>query len=253
MQKNNLVGIAALFIVLAGVILYAATKPAPAKAPGTAAPIALSGTSYAEHAQYYDIAANYASSTPLAEPANTAAVTMMKNFVGSTVAQFLADGKFDRLTPEDVTMMGFDKGRKEKLQILYMIASSPNTVTYIFTTYMDTLGAHGNTFFNTFTFNTDSGKPVALADLFLPGSDYLGTLSSISRAKLPGVIGKDYDMTFIQDGTTPEDKNFSAFFPDNKNLDILFPPYQVAPYSDGPQTLQIPRSELSSILKPEYR
>lgn len=253
MQKDTLIGFAVVIIIIAGIVLYAALRPVPAKAPGIEATNTLPENGYVEHAQYYDIAANYATSTPLQEPANTSAVTLMKNFVSDTIAQFKTDGNFANLTPEDIKMMGFDQGRKETLQIVYLIASSPHTVSYIFTIYEDTLGAHGNTFFHTFTFDTETGAPLALADIFSLGVDYLNTLSSLARAKLPAIIGPDADATFIKNGTTPEEKNFANFFFDNQELVFIFPPYQVGPYTAGTQTLRIPLSELSTILKPGYR
>lgn len=254
MQKNTLVGAAVVLVVLAGLIFYAATKPAPAKAPGTAAAVTLPEGSYVEHAPYYDIAANYATSTPLSGTANTAAVEAMKKFVADTIGQFKTDGNFANLTSEDIKMMGFDQGRKEKLQIMYLIASSRHTVSYIFTVYEDTLGAHGNSFFKTFTFNTGNGAALPLSSLFFTGARYLDTLSLMSRSKLPDVIGKDAtNAQMLNAGTTPDDKNFENFFLDNQELVILFAPYQVAPYAAGPQTLRIPLSELSSILKSDYR
>ncbi|MFI5260192.1 MAG: RsiV family protein [Candidatus Paceibacteria bacterium] len=257
MKKGTALGIIVILIALAGILFFAATKPFPAKAPGTAAIAALSGNTYIEHAPYYDIAANYASTTPLLDgagtAANAAAVATMKKFIGDAITQFKTDGNFANLTAADVQTMGFDKGRKETLQITYLIASSLNTVSYIFTTYEDTLGAHGNTFFHTFTFSTNTGAALALSDLFLPGAPYLDTLSTISRAKLPGVIGDQADTAFIKGGTTADEKNFQNFFIDNKELVILFDPYAVAPYSAGPQTLRIPLTAIANILKPEYR
>ena len=251
MQKDTIIGFAVVIIIIVGIILYAAMKPVPAKAPGTVK-MSLPENGYVEHAQYYDIAANYATSTSLAEPANTNAVALMENFVGGTIAQFKTDGNFANLTPEDIKMMGFDQGRKETLQIVYLIASSPHTVSYIFTIYEDTLGAHGNTFFHTFTFDTSTGISLALADVFLPGADYLDALSSLARAKLPAIIGPGADTDFITNGTVPDEKNFANFFFDGQDFVILFPPYQVGPYTAGPQTLRIPLSELSTILKPNY-
>ncbi|MDE1919350.1 MAG: DUF3298 domain-containing protein [Patescibacteria group bacterium] len=257
MRKDTIIGFAALLIIIIGIALYAAMRPAPAKAPGIGAGIVLPAGGYREHAQYYDISADYATSTPLLLSAgaeeDAAARALMEGFVRDTIAQFKNDGNFDHLTSEDIHMMGFDQGRKEKLQIVYLIASSPSTVSYIFTIYEDTLGAHGNLFFHTFTFDAKTGAALALADLFSPGARYLDTLSSISRAKLPGIIGPDADTSFITGGTTPEDKNFENFFFDNKEFVVLFPPYQVGPYSAGPQTLRIPVSDLADILKPSYR
>ena len=253
MKKETLFGIAVGLIVLVGVIFYSATNQALVKAPGTNV---LEG-SYVEHAQYYDIATNHATSTPLLSSvsavADVQAVALMQKFVSDTITQFKIDGNFANLTPKDVQMMGFDQDRKEELQIVYLVSSSPRTVSYIYTIYMDTLGAHGNTFFQTFTFDTTSGASLSLADIFIPGSDYLSKLSQVAREKLPSVIGDTADMKFIENGTTPEEKKFSAFFIDNQNLIILFAPYAIAPYSSGPQTLQIPLADLTSILKPEYR
>jgi hypothetical protein len=257
MNKNTVLGVGALLIILATVVLYAATKPLPAKAPGeSASGVALPASGYVEHADYYDIATNYASSTPLQGEKNTAAVALMQKFVSDTIEQFKTDGNFANLTAEDIKTMGFDQGRKETLQIAYLIASSPRTVSYIFTVYEDTLGAHGITFFHTFTFDTTTGTLLTLDDLFIPsvpGTSTLFVLSNLARTKLPGIIGDGADMKFIQDGTTLDEKNFQNFFFDNKDFVILFDPYAVAPYSSGPQTLRIPLSELTSILKPEYQ
>jgi hypothetical protein len=257
MKKDILIGSAVLIVVIIGIIGYAALRPRSAEAPVAADASGLPAGAYEEHAAYYDIAANYATSTPLlalvSSSADSAAVGLMKQFVADTIAQFKKDGNFANLTAEDISMMGFDQGRKETLNIVYLVASSLHTASYIFTTYEDTLGAHGNTFFHTFTFDTKTGKALSLSDIFLPGSDYLATLSTKSRALLPGVIGDGADTGMISSGTTPDEKNFSNFFFDNADFVVLFDPYQVAPYAAGPQTLRIPVTALADILKPEYR
>ena len=264
MNKETILGGAVLLIALGGILFYTSTKPSSVKAPGSGMAITLPGGSYVEHAAYYDIAANHASNPPLLSAVSTkadaAAITLMKQFVSDTIIQFKTDGNFENLTAADIQMMGLDQGRKEKLQINYLIASSPHTISYIFTIYQDTLGAHGNTTFKTFTFATDpstsseqAGAPLALADIFAPSSNYLETLSKISRAKLPALLSEKADANMIENGTTPNADNFSTFFFDNRDLVILFAPYQVASYAAGPQTLRIPVGELSSILKAEYR
>jgi hypothetical protein len=257
MKKDILIGLAVLALGVSGVVLYAAMRPLPAKAPPAIDLSGLSGNSLVEHGDYYDIAVNYASSTPLlgkvGPAADAEAAALMKKFVDDAVAQFKTDGRFDRLTPNDIRMMGLDKDRKEKLQIVYLVAVSYNTISYIYTIYSDTLGAHGNTFFRTFTFDMTNGKLVTLGDAFTSGSNYLATLSQMSRDRLPKVIGDNAVASMITSGTTPEEKNFTNFFLDNQDFVILFAPYAVAPYSSGTQTLRIPLSELSSILKPEYR
>lgn len=250
MKKSTLIG---TVIVLGSVAFFTATRLEQAEAPSGVASLSLPATGYTEHAQYYDIAANYATSTPLIGNVNAAAVALMESFVSDTITQFKQDGNFAKLTPNDIHMMGFDQGKRETLQITYLIASSAHTVSYIFTIYEDTLGAHGNTFFHTFTFDTSTGAALSLGDMFVPRSEYLATLSSIARAKLPSSIGDSADTKMIAGGTTPEDRNFANFFFDNKDFVILFAPYAVASYVAGPQTLRIPISDLVNILKPEYR
>ncbi len=255
MQKDTIIGISTLMVVILAVVAYTALRPTSAEAPinTTVSPaLGVTGDGYFQNATYYDITAQYASSTPLSGAANASATALMKNFVDNTIAEFKTDGNFDHLTTEDISMMGFDKGRKESLKIVYLESSSARTVSYIYTIYTDTLGAHGNSDFRTFTFDTTTGAGLALADIFVSGANYLDTLSQLARARLPGIIGDRYDMNAIKDGTTPIEENFKNFFFDNHDLVVLFPPYQVAAYSEGPQTLRIPLSLLTN-LKSAYK
>ena len=256
MQRNTLVGVLAFSLLFAGVVFYTLAKPHAAKAPGTpeaaSSGITLPLNGYTERTPYYDIAANYPTTTPLSDQANSTALGLMKDFVGSTITEFKTSNTLGSITPETAKSLGIDQGRKESLQITYLIASSPRTVSYIFTTYTDTLGAHGNIFFHTFTFDTKTGAALSLADLFTPNAPYLTTLSSLSRAQLPSIIGTGADTQTIANGTTPVNANFENFFLDNTYLVILFAPYQVASYAAGPQTLRISISTLANILKPEY-
>jgi len=253
MDRTTLIGIGALVLIIGAGALYVGLRPGPAKVPSGTLPAALTG-SYVEHAAYYDIETAYPTETPLPGEASEAAITTMQGWVIETISQFKTDGNFDNLTPEDIAMLGFDQGRKESLQITYKTVASPHTISYFFTTYSDTLGAHPNGFFKTFTFDTKTGAELSLTDLFAPGAKYLEQLSTIARAKLPEVIGTQYaDADYIQSGTEPKDESFQNFVIDKGSLDILFEPYQVGPYAIGPQTLPIPLADMKEVLKPEYR
>ncbi|MDO8407753.1 MAG: RsiV family protein [bacterium] len=240
MDRRSIIGLMVALIIVAGAAVYFSFRTTPAKAPGTLTGTAAIANPYVEHTQYYDIAANYPTTTPLSAQASKTAVEAMQGWIIDTVSQFKSEN-------------GLNQGPKLSLQILYLIASSPHTVSYIFTTSEETGGAHPNVFFKTFTFDKQAGAELSLADLFAPGADYLGMLSKIARAKLPALIGQYADQKMITDGTTPETNNFQNFFVDNATLDILFEPYDVAPYAAGSQTLQIPLADLASILKSEYR
>lgn len=65
--------------------------------------------------------------------------------------------------------------------------------------------------------------------------------------------------SMIEEGTMPDAANFAQFEPipsaDGKwfGLRFVFPPYQVGPYSDGTQTVDVPASVLMPHLAPTYR
>jgi hypothetical protein len=74
------------------------------------------------------------------------------------------------------------------------------------------------------------------------------------RARLLRSIGR-----MIDEGTAPEPGNFDAFepVPDAggrlRALRFVFPPYQVGPYSDGVQTVEVPAAVLLPHVAPAYR
>jgi hypothetical protein len=252
MNRNTLVGLIALFVVALGAALYYGFSPAPVKAPVDSVTTTLTNP-YTEHGAYYDITAAYPTTTPLKGNAGDDAISAMQGFIITAISQFKTDGNFDHLTPEDIKAMGFDQGRKLSFAVTYQTSSSPHTVSYRYTINEDTGGAHGNTFFKTFTFDTDTGKELALADMFTPGSKYLERLSTIARSRLPIVLGEAANAQMMADGTAPQAKNFENWYLDGDVLVILFPPYAVAPYAAGPQTLPIPLSELGDTVRSEYR
>ena len=63
----------------------------------------------------------------------------------------------------------------------------------------------------------------------------------------------------VDDGTVPDPKHFSQFEPlvgpDGKirALRFVFAPYEVGPYSDGTQTVEVPAAALLPHIAPAYR
>ena len=63
----------------------------------------------------------------------------------------------------------------------------------------------------------------------------------------------------IDDGTEPDPQHFSQFEPlvgsggRIRALRFVFPPYQVGPYSDGTQTVEVPAVSLLPYIAPAYR
>ncbi len=215
-----------------------------------------------EHGQYYDIDLAYPSATPLASvsaEADARAVARMKSEMERIAAQFKQNGNFANLTAEDVELQRLDE-RKYALSSEYRIHASANTVSYVFQIYEDTLGAHPNAYFRTFTFNTETGEELPLASIFADGTAYLEVLSDIARAKLPAIVAahahvaeSDVDTDYIADGTKPALESFQSWYIDTGTLTIIFPPYQIGPYALGTIELPIPLAQLSEKLASPYR
>lgn len=256
--------VAAFALVTAYYFLGSDTVSGPVSQEATSTPVQATSTPatpvhITENATYYDIDLAYPSATPLVSvsaDANDQAVTLMRATMQDLAAEFKKNGNFDNLTHDDVQMMRLDE-RKEALSSEYKTYTGARTVSYVFTVYEDTLGAHPNGYFRTFTFDTKTGQSLGITDLFIPSVDAATLLSAKARADLPAIIkqksGYDADMDMITDGTAPKTDSFQDFYIDRKNLVILFPPYQVGPYALGPVTYPISLASLSASLKPEYR
>jgi hypothetical protein len=119
------------------------------------------------------------------------------------------------------------------------------TVTYIYSMYEFTCGAHGNTALTTFTFDS-TGKPVGLDAIIFPGN-----FSSVSKKfgeeliipKLKSQLGDMYNEEMVRSGLFGEDgvkkDGFLAISPyenfaiSDDGATFIFEQYQVAPYAAG--------------------
>lgn len=238
-------------------------------APGTSA---TSGLSYEvtpegsrqirQSTEFYDIAVKYPDHTTLAlsssagPTAEAAALAAMEGWATQQVLGFIAMGDFANLTEEDKEMIGFNAGRKYTLDIDYTEYQSPQTVSYVFTAHIDTLGAHPNGYFKTFMFDKRTGKELTLGDIF--EGDWLSYVSAESEAQVRAHIAEmtasaGADVSLFEEGLAPREGNFLSAYMDGGDIVILFDPYQVAAYAAGPQEVRIPRASVATMLRAEYR
>lgn len=248
-------------LILIAMVWYMATHPAPAPVPpAVTQPVTEEPQSeeIVENSQYFEITAEYPVSVQLPLASNSAAganvEAVVKAWTTNTIASFKKENGPETLSPEHAAAMGLGTDRKFALGMEYDTYFSPRTISYVYTIFMDTFGAHPNSFFRTFTFDVTTGRELALSEVFVPGSDYLGALSTKARLKLPGIIGTEYaDAEYIASGTMPEATMFQNFYLDGDVLTILFPAYQVGPYVLGAQRLPIPLAEFGDMVRPEFR
>lgn len=223
--------------------------------------VATSSTAYeyVENAPYYMVDAVYPRKTLLADPAaDLKARTTMEQDIASGIAQFKQDGDFANLTQEDIQTQGLGADRKYAIGYDYTEYQGTSTVSYAFLVYQDTLGAHPNAYYDTFTFDKQ-GNNLALADLFTPGSRYLDALSVPAykdvvaqlTARTGAAPGPD-ELDTVRLGTEPSPEALQFYYISGNDLHLIFPPYQVAAYAAGVFDVMIPLASLTD-LKPEFK
>lgn len=116
-------------------------------------------------------------------------------------------------------------------------------------------GAHPNHDIITFNLMMPDGWRVYLPEIF-EGQRALDRISTLAVERL-GVtlLGPDSmsDPDWVQSGAGPVWSNFQDFLLLEDTLVIRFPPYQVAAYAAGDQRVEIPLSELSGLMRTDWR
>jgi hypothetical protein len=112
--------------------------------------------------------------------------------------------------------------------------------------------AHPLTFFFSATYNLKKNRVVKLDDLFT--GNYLKSISDYCIKELirqKNEYTNDPDISWIQEGASPKDSNYTVFNITGNSFLITFPVYQVASYAEGPKEVYIPYSILRDIIKPD--
>lgn len=118
--------------------------------------------------------------------------------------------------------------------------------------------AHPQYGFRTFCFLIDPLIEISeLKQVFTKHDDVLSVLQSYTRFAIlstpstASVNGYEYEQSWVEEGT----KNwhsFSSFVFSKDGLDVSFAPYQIAPFSEGSRTIQVPYSILVGYLERPY-
>ena len=162
----------------------------------------------------------------------------------------------DELAPDENPVI--DDSLGSDITVNYELALAKDDLIAIqFTVSSYSAGAaHPNSYTEVVNFDLKNGKLLKLADLFLPGSKYLETLSNfcIQELKKQAKAQGDYaamDDDWIKRGAGAELTNYDNWTITKKGMGITFDPYQVAAYAAGPQNVLVPYSAVKEIIKPE--
>ena len=256
MHIRNIIILLVVVAVLLGAWWLSTQYPDPSFEPVVgeegAVPLTPQGTEhYAEETDLYSIDISYP------KLANEAAQTRTEKIVAEEAARFKAESV--ALINEAEAERLRETGRRYELVGEYKAYTSGGFASYVFTIYLDTGGAHPNTFFRTVTFD-EMGEEWALEDLFAPGASYLPRLSQEAYTRVLAELGNRTGRGVTPDmedgvrlGTAPSPEALQFFYLEEGALHLLFPPYQVAAYAAGSFDIAISLSGLRDILKPEVK
>ncbi|HKT42988.1 MAG TPA: DUF3298 domain-containing protein [Rhodanobacteraceae bacterium] len=240
--------------------------PASAAAPASASTAPVPG----DHAatKHYKIVVNLptlpADAKPLSEAMRTTADNAKRDFV--------------QALPDPTTLPEFANRQFELLLDFKVAAQTPAFISVRESGSSDTGGAHPNPVQATFVFDRKAGKLIALDDLFADPDAARKALANFAHDTLlkklmadapkPGEGSpealrewKSNMLQMLDGGTKPTTVNYSVFVVQagaNPNapspgLTLIFPPYQVAAYVYGTQTVDVPASTFAKFLKPAYQ
>ena len=121
--------------------------------------------------------------------------------------------------------------------------------------FYTTLNAGGSVDYSRyFTLDKATGELLALSDLFLEGSDYVGAVSADILRQMEEQVAAGEGDYFIPGGIWSEEECFQAIDPDqqfyldeNGDLVIVFGEYEVAPGSMGMPRFVIDQEAISDI------
>ena len=175
--------------------------------------------------------------------------TEIKDFVEGEIRRFKAEISFEDFPVTERERIK-ESGYKYIFDGGYEIHEGEgiSSIVLDFSTY--TGGAHGGHYLKSLNYSS-SGEILSIGSLFAPSSGYLSRLSELSRKKLHEALGENLG-NWSEDGTAPVTDNFSTFYlTQDGMLNIIFQPYQVAPWSAGVPKVSIDLSaELADILNP---
>ena len=133
------------------------------------------------------------------------------------------------------------------LDIHYDAYNYQNYISYVFTCFLDTGGAHPNTYIETISFDKEKNNLFTIDSFQKTNINILSRFSEISRKELcqnKKLLDSNV-WNMVLEGTRPIDKNFQNFAFSEKGVIVFFERYQIAPYSYGSYQVIIPYSQVN--------
>ncbi|HSM69973.1 MAG TPA: DUF3298 domain-containing protein [Anaerolineales bacterium] len=151
--------------------------------------------------------------------------------------------EFSNAPPIDVSADSF-------LEVTYTLVSQYNDIWSLkfFYNFYYNGAAHPGDFSQTLNYDLGEGRELSLEDLFMPGSNYLETISNFCITELRK---QPYSDSFTTEGADPRLENYRNWNITPDGLMITFDTYQVAPGAAGPQIILVPYEQLTEMIDPQ--
>lgn len=209
---------------------------------------------------------------PDLNPDEAPLAAMLRRIAGAAKRDFLRSLPDPKLFPEFA-------GRQLQLRMDFKLAARTGAFTSVRESgFQDTGGAHPAPIDAAIVYDAHARSTVTLDDLFAQPDSARKALADFARAAIteemmaqapkpdegsPQTIAewKTSAMKMIAEGTRPTSQNFANYVvragtqPNDPSpgLTLIFPPYQVAAYVYGTQTVFVPTEVFARYLNPRYR
>jgi hypothetical protein len=165
----------------------------------------------------------------------------------NTFAATLVNHEITLFKESVLTMPPIPDGYGSYLDIGYQVTSAePQALSLLvnLSGYVEG-AAHPYHYAQVINFDLALDRPLALADFFLPDSDYLGRIAEYCMAELQTREFVDHLA-----GAAPIEANYALWNITALGLLITFNEYQVAPYAAGAQTVTVPSEVMRDLIAP---
>lgn len=124
-----------------------------------------------------------------------------------------------------------------------------NIETVHFIIYQYVGGAHDERFDEIFYYDKQNKKQLMISDLLIINDSFYEKLSLLAREKLTSQKDLLFQGEMLEDGLKGVPTNYKYLIFTDEGLKIVFPPYQIGPWSSGEIDVIIPYQSISEYLK----
>lgn len=178
----------------------------------------------------------------------------IKELIDTDVELFIKETESLDLTAEEIEEFNYGKSGLWITYTTYLLNDDYISIAFENSIY-DSGAAHPYSYTEVFNYDVKNDKELLLADMFVPDTMFWETISYSVIPKLNLLLYEDEfaNDEWIEEGAGPDPENFTTFNITEDGFVFHFAPYQVAAYVAGPQKIEVPFSEVSAILMPEWQ